>query len=73
MQVIPLQVHADHFNIQGRTPIQFDDLPIAAQNGFSFDQLTYIDEFSFYWKDGLIECHYAEVCEGVWDGHCWSR
>lgn len=51
--------------------IQFDDLPIQAQQGFSFDQLTYIDEFSFFCKDGLIEAHYAGERLSVWDGHSW--
>lgn len=52
--------------------LHFDDLPIAAQQGFSFDQLLYIDEFSFVLKEGLIEAHYAGECLAVWDDVSWQ-
>lgn len=54
--------------------ICFEDLPPEAQAGFSDDQLSYIDEFTFYYRDGLgLECHYAGEVLAVWDGYGWQH
>jgi hypothetical protein len=53
--------------------INFDDLPAAAQAGISQEQKSYIDEFSFYYQDGLIEGFYAGELLAVWDGHGWQK
>jgi hypothetical protein len=49
--------------------IQFSDLPAAAQDAFSEDQKSYIDEFSFELdrsSGNLIDCFYAGEVLMTW-------
>lgn len=52
--------------------IQFSDLPIEAQADISEEQLSYIDEFSFFQDEGLITAYYANEPIAAWDGHRWQ-
>lgn len=53
--------------------ITFQQLPIAAQNMIGEEQKTYLDEFKFFYDDGLIEAHYAGKLLAVWDGYGWQH
>jgi hypothetical protein len=52
--------------------IEFKDLPAYAQDGFSEDQISYIDEFKFYlYENGNIEAEYANDPIAFWNGKEW--
>jgi hypothetical protein len=53
-------------------PVPFEKLPEQAQALISDEQKSYIDEFTFYYVDGLIQAHYAGELLAVWDGHGWQ-
>lgn len=61
-------------NVRGRSvKIPFSSLPEKAKDGFSEDQLSYIDEFTFYWfADNDIECWYAGECLATFNGNAWK-
>jgi hypothetical protein len=59
----------------GYIKIPFESLPEAAKAGFSEDQLSYIDEFSFYRynnDDNDIEAWYGGKPFCLWNGKMWE-
>jgi hypothetical protein len=53
--------------------ISSESLPKLAKAGFSVQQLSYIDEFSFYrYGDNDIEAWYAGEYTATWSGSSWE-
>lgn len=52
--------------------LKFEDLPKEAQAGLSEDQVSYIDEFTFYENGEVIEGWYAGDLLAVWQGQGWT-
>jgi hypothetical protein len=51
--------------------VDYQDLPERAKALISDDQKSYIDEFSFYWEDGVYQAFYAGELLATWNGSGW--
>jgi hypothetical protein len=54
--------------------IESDKLPTAALQQISKDQLSYLDEFSFYQlPNGRVHAFYANELISIWNGKDWQQ